>query len=293
MKKYTQLLGRVVTISTYAIIFCVIGNMVMPALIVDAAQTQAVSSSTTAQAQADAAKKALDKAQADAKAAMYKEIGLNSLEIAFSNSFDMDAINQKVDKYVTYDKNGNATLNANAYRKDGTVKLSKANTGIVISITNKQISKYNKDVKAIMGVTDSSVTKTILARGVELKVNIPVNNSVSKVSAASLGGYLYPKCDPKSTSTRTWTGYTIDVDNCYVMRVLVNHEVVIWAGGGVGTVCGWFGAGLCSILAGFFTFLPSTTYAWIENMNLRCGQRGIYIIGTWWQGYYPVPTAKC
>lgn len=158
-KKYTQLLGRVVTISTYAIIFCVIGNMVMPALIVDAAQAQAVSSSTTAQLKLSVSdKKLLDQAQSETKSALYKQFGLTKSEIAFSDSFDMESINQKVDKYVTYDKNGIASLNANAYRKDGTVKLSKANTEIVISIANKMMTSYNKIVTSTIS-TDVKSSK--------------------------------------------------------------------------------------------------------------------------------------
>ena len=302
MAKFTKSLTRVVTISTYAIIFCIIGNIVMPDLIVENVHAQSVTSSTTTQLKLSASDKELiNKAKSDVKATLYKQFGLSKSEITFSDNFDMDSINKKVDKYVSYDQNGNASLNANAYRKDGTVKLSKSNTEIVISIANKMITSYNKAVKSIISTNTKSsnmveipnlvVTKTIIARGVNVTYDVIQNNVSSGVSAASRS---VPSVYRTQITNWGWNwGFDLFVTNEYINSIL---DKMTWAGftAAVGAIATKGKAlGLCftpfsGIICGLGAVAIAVNIYLLRDANNACGQRGAYYIYrpySWWGDY--------
>jgi hypothetical protein len=303
MTKYTKMLSRVVTISTYAIIFCVIGNMVMPALIVESvhAQTSSSSSSATAQPKLSASdQKALDKAQSDAKAAMYKDWGLTKSEIAFSDSFDMDAINQKVDKYVTYDKNGVASLNANAFRKDGTVKLSKSNTELAISIANKKISQYNKSIAAAVSASSKSgnnssykSTSKIASRGLETDLVVQSNNK-SQVNAAA------SSCSPIKyfRTYRYWWGYDykIALENCAIEAISTSRTYITSVSTALLVICmaGVVTGPICGISWGMFNVGVNLVAVPLILTNRLCGYRGAELGYTMtWYPLLSYPSIRC
>lgn len=319
MTKYTKMLSRVVTISTYAIIFCVIGNMVMPALVIESVHAQAVTSSSTAQPTLSASdQKILDKAKADAKIAIYKDLKLTPQEIAFVASFDMEAISQKADKYVTPNKVGILSLDVNSFRKDGTVKLSKANTEIAILIINKEIAKYNSLVKGIntevastqknmsassIAVSNSSgvqVTKSVSGKTISINFNfdtskiVNTNASSGKLQSASISLPGWPFCSWASidVSVGWWGSYTFRLNDCAAKLYTSVYMV------GVGAL---LGAGLAAIFPAYGVVLGVTVaisgaYARgiVDWMNSSCGNRGIYLRGNAFSPWnFPVPGRVC
>lgn len=298
MSKYTKILSMVVTISIHAIIFCVISNMVMPALIIESVHAQSSASAETKLSASD--QKAFDKAKADAKSAMYKELGFTKSEITFSESFDMDIINQKVDKYVTYNKNGLASLNENAFRKDATVKLSKSNTELAISISNKKISQYNKNIASTVSVSSKSdnnssykSTNKIASRGLEIDLVIQPNHKIQVNAAAR-------SCSPIKyfRTYRYWWGYDykIALESCIIDAINTSRSAITTVTTAIMAVC-WAGVvsgPICTVAwAGFNAGINLVALPLVVT-NRLCGYRGAELGYTMtWYPLLSYPSIRC
>lgn len=207
MTKYSKMLSRVVTISTYAIIFCVIGNMVMPALFIESVQAQAVSDMV------NQGNKSSDSV-ASAKI-MQKKVGslLSDLDsLSKDNTKDVAAFNQSnklvLDKYIN--KIGKAKLKklSDSYDKLNETDKSKFLSGL----SDVELSAF---VAGVLMPYEQKVTI----------VNTPQKNTIgtaSKAVSASSADPIISQCNV-STSTNSYVDsqgsrifeYRFSIYSCY------------------------------------------------------------------------------
>lgn len=310
MKNPQKLFRRALIISTFAIIICFLADLIMPTVIVETIHAQ--STSNISQEKISVAdQKALDKANFESRNSNYQKLNLTTKEISFSEdkSFDKNAINKKVDQYVSYNKKtGNATFNSNGFMVDRTVKLSKSNTNIVISITNKMIDDYNKSINEIPTLNESMVTttstkqtnnskgakveitKSINARGVNIAVK-DITNSTNNVSLQSLSA---PSDGRTNIINRGWWGFDLFISHELVNKMfwimvafgvtsvaslLVTIPVIITACSLLGPIS-WAACAIGGAIILMFSYL---TWAF-RNDDIFCGQRGVYYQFRTWGG---------
>ena len=186
-------------------------------------QAQSIEKQAIAQAELTATQKAeLEKAQKDARLAMYKELKLSTVEKKFVEKYadKLESFNQTIDKYVNYNKtNGNATVDVTAIYKN--MKAIRAITGLtqnevltVKDIALKMVKNYNKEISKIqifsrtntndtLKVSSLSsqeenqfkIAKTFEERGVKIQYEIPAftnskldSNTVQKASSSCYAG---------------------------------------------------------------------------------------------------------
>lgn len=325
MRISKRFLKRVMAVSTYVILFCIIGNIVVPAMIVQSVQAQSFSNSSIIQPKVSIAdQKILDKARADSKVAREKELGLTTAEIRFTEDFDLDKINQKVDTYVKYDAKGMASFNASAYMHDPSIKLSKSNTNISISIANKMIAKYNSDLGKIVTTTTKArqitsantqiqvpeliTEKKIIDRGYEITVSASESNKLSTKASNATMSTSSSSCLllPKFKIVHVWS----DQDAILLVITPCIIEWITDMSAGTSIVAGLLTAGICALITGGICAAAALIVGsyialniwWLGYYNKwYCGSRGVmliekinyYYIWVWRQSYISYTGYSC
>jgi hypothetical protein len=282
---------KILKLFSYSMILAIAINMMSPLMIYAAAKPLPVNdypTSSSAMSQVEMQKQ-LAVEQKKAQEEMYKAMGLSTAEIEYIEKNDFEAIKTRLDKYVTYDKDGYAKMariTSAQSRKDGISSRE-------ISIGMKMVASYNETVRGLdtqilkqsqlrtRSNESNIVYKTVLDRGIST-----LAPSQSRSLATNSTGFEYFQ----------WWGYRVYLTNEFV-NILTNAGITWSAGQILGLLTKTVSLGamcaastvLCVGLAAYI----AVNYYWMVSYNRQCGRRGVFFNGAWWTGWVPVITKIC
>lgn len=221
--------------------------------------------------------------QKKAQEEMYKAMGLSTAEIAYIEKNDFEAIKNRLDKYVTYDKDGYAKMakiTSAQSRKDGISSQE-------ISIGLKMVANYNETVKNYdkkameRKVGNPLVQKTVENKGIRVEVDLTgIDWYTSKQQLQSRALTCKPRILRTISQYGWWTQtHYMDIDNCAAELIAKVAGGISMVTGTVAFLCtaGFIVGSVCTVGMGTISAVFGILSKAVDQVNYWCGKRGVRV----------------